>query len=122
MSKTRILLILSLVVLGLLIVLNLAGPVATGQEYSEVAREQLLEREDEWIIQFDVLNHEGKETRYAIEVLVAGQNYNEKFAVQDGARYTYIHHIPRQMAGETRLTIFKEGQDAPFEQATYYLR
>ncbi len=124
MSKLRIFYIVSLVILALLIVFTVFRPMATGGQYSEVQREQLLQTEDEWIIQFDISNREGKNTTYTINVLVAGKQYGDRFIVQDGSTYTYIHHIRRDMVGtgEVSSTIYKEGSDTPFEQATYYLK
>jgi hypothetical protein len=124
MSRLRILYVVSLVILGVLLVFTVFKPFATGEEYSEIQREQLLQSQDEWIIQFDLLNREGREAKYDVNTLVAGKQYNEQFLIQDGAVCTYIHRIPREMAGtgEVSVNIYKEGSDTPFEQITYWLK
>ncbi len=100
-------------ILALLIVFTVFRPMAVGGKYSEVARESLLETKDEWIIQFDIVNREDKDTKYNIKVLVGGRQYNEEFLVQDGGVYAYIHHIPRSLAGQVNIAIYKEGEDTP---------
>lgn len=124
MSRLRIAYIVALMVLGVLVVFTVFHPMATGGEYSEVQREQLLQAEDEWIIQFNIINHEGKDTNYTINVLVDGKRYNEEVRIPDGRIFTYIHHIPsdRVTDGEVSFVIYKEGESSPFEQVTYHLK
>ncbi len=124
MSKLKIFHILSIVILVALIGFAVFNPIATGAKYSEVQREQLFQTEDEWIIQYRIVNHEGKDTEYTIAVSVAGKQYNEQFLLEDGGKYTYTHHIRRdtEVIGEASFTISKKGEESPFEQATYYLR
>jgi len=109
-SGLRIAYVVGLVVLGVLVVFTVFRPMMTGGEYTEVQREQLLQTEDEWIIQFNIINHEGKDT-------------NENVLIRDGSMFVYIHHIPRDMVGdgEVTFTIYKEDEDTPFEQVTYHL-
>lgn len=124
MSKLRIFYILSLVILALLIVFAVFRPMAMGGNYSDVQRESLLQTKDGWILQFDIINHEGKNTKYAIQVTIAGKQYGDQFLIQDGGVYTYIQNIRRDMvgSGEASVNIYKEGSDTPFEQGTYYLK
>lgn len=124
MSKPRIFFVISLVILGVLLMFTVFRPMATGEKYSQVSSEGLLQTEDGWILQFDIMNHEGREAIYTINVSVGGEKFSERFQVQDGGVYTYIHHIPRQKVGtgEVTTTIYQEGEDAPLEQGTYYLR
>lgn len=123
MSRLKIVYILSLVILGLLIGFTVFRPMVAGKQYSEVQREQLLQAEDEWIIQFAIINHEGKDKNYTINVLIDGEQYSEAILVQDGGTFTYIHHIypDRATKGEVSLAIYKEGEATPFEEAAYYL-
>ena len=93
-------------------------------EYGEVQREQLLQTEDEWIIQFDIINHEGKDQNYTISVVIDGKPYSQKVLIRDGKMFTYIQHIrhDRVTEGIVSFTICKEGEETPFEQTTYYLK
>ena len=123
MPKFRIVYIVSLLILGMLVVFTIFRPMATGEQYSEVARESLLQTENEYIIQFDIINHEGKETDYTITALIDGEQYTHAVSIKDGRKFTYIHHIyPDQLTeDDVSFTIYKEGEDSPFEQITYYI-
>jgi len=124
MSKLRVFYIVSLVILGVLLVFTVFKPMATGGEYSEVQRAQLLEKENGWIIEFDIINHEGKDTNYLIEVLVDGKSYTEKVLIPEDRMFTYIHHIYRARLSEGKVcfVIYKEAEDTPFEEVTYHLK
>ena len=124
MPKLRIIYIASLVILGVLVVFTVFRPMATGGEYSEVQGTQLLEREDQWIVEFDIINREGKDTSYIIEVLSDGKLYTESVLLRDGKMFTYIHHFyPDGLTdNEVRFTVYKDGEATPVEQATYFLR
>ena len=124
MPKLRIIYIVSLVILGVLVAFTVFRPMATGEEYSEVQRAQLLEREDQWIIEFDIINQEGKDTSYTIKVLTDGKLYTESVLIKDEGMFTYIHHFypDRLTNNEVRFAVYKEGESTPVEQATYFLR
>ena len=124
MSRLRIVYIASLVILGVLVAVTVFQPMVTGGKYSEVQREQLLQTEDEWIIRFDIINHEGIDQEYTITVVIDGKPYSQKVLVRDGKMFTYIRHIryDRVTEGIVSFTICKEGEATPIEQATYYLK
>ncbi len=124
MSKLRAFYIISLMILGVLLVLTVFRPMASGSEYSGVQRVQLLEREDQWIIEFDIINQEGKDTSYTIKVLTDGKLYIESVLIRDGGMFTYIHHFypDRLTNNEVNFAVYKEGESTPVEQATYFLR
>jgi len=124
MPKLRIIYIVSLVILGVLVAFTVFRPMATGEEYSEVQRAQLLEREDQWIIEFDIINREGKDMSYTIKVVSDGKSYTESILVRDGGMFTYIHHFypERLTKKEVSFAVYREGESTPIEQATYYLK
>ena len=124
MARLKIVYILMVVILAVLIAFTVFKPMSATGKYSEVQREQLLQAKDEWIVQFDIINREDKDTLYTINVSLAGKQYNEDFLVQNGGIFTYIHHIRRDVAGtsEVDFTVYKKGDDAYLKQATYYLR
>ena len=124
MPKLRIIYILSLVMLAVLTIFTIFQPMATAGKYSEMQRERLLETESEWIVQFAIINYEGKDQNYTINALVGEKSYTDTVLIQDGGRYSYIHHIRRDMLtdGEVSFAIHKEGEADPFEQATYHLK
>ena len=124
MSRLRIIYIASLVVLAVLIIITVFRPIATIGGYNAMQRVQLLQTENEWIIQFDLINHEGKEQHYTISVLADGKQYTEDVSLLDGRIFTYIHRIRHDSAGNGDVTfaIYKEGETDPFNQVTYYLK
>ncbi len=124
MLKLRIIYIASLIILGVLIVFAVLRPMSTGREYSEVQQAQLLEKEDQWIIEFNIINREGKDANYTIKVLTDGKQYTQSVLIKDGRMFTYIHHFyPERLTNnEVSFAVYKEGESTPIEQATYFLR
>lgn len=124
MSKLRIIYIVSLVILVVLIAFTVFRPMATGDKYSEVQKEQLLETESEWIIQFDIINHEERDQNYTINILVGEKSYTDSVLIRDGAKFSYIYHFRPDLEtdGDVSFAIYKEGEATPFEQATYHLK
>ena len=124
MAKLRIIYVASLVILAVLIGFTVFRPMAMGNKYTEVQKEQLLQTESEWIIQFVIINHEGRDQNYTINVLVDEQLYTESVLIRDGRRFSYIHRIRRDKItdGDVSFAIYKESEATPFEQATYHLK
>jgi len=89
--KLRIFYILSLVLLGVLIAFAVFRPMATGDGYSEVSREHLLQEGSMYVVEFDILNHEGKDQRYTINVVIDEYRYSEDILIPDSRAYTYAH-------------------------------
>jgi hypothetical protein len=123
MSKLRLFYIASLVILGVLLVFAVFRPLATGSEYSEVQREQLLQTENGYIIQFAIINHEGDDGQYTINVSFDNYQFSQDVLIPDGEMFIYAHHIHKDQITEenVNLAIYKEGEPTPFEQVTYYL-
>lgn len=124
MSRLRIIYIISLVILAVLIGFTVFHPMVTGKKYSEIQREQLLQTESEWIIQFDIINHEGRDQNYIINILVSEKSYTDSVLIRDGAKFSYIYHFRPDLETDedVRFAIYKEGEATPFEQATYHLK
>ena len=98
--------------------------MVTGEEYSEVLRAQLLEREDRWIIELHIFNHEAQDTNYTINVLFDEELCTESIGIRPGGLFKYSHHISRDRINqgkEVSVAVYKEDEATPFEQATYYL-
>ncbi len=122
--KFKLIYIASLVILGALTAFTVFQPMATSGEYSEVQRAQLLEREGQWIIEFDIINREGEDMSYTIKVLADGKIYTEGVLIREGGIFTYIHHFypDRLTNNEVSFAVYKEGESTPVEQVTYFLR
>lgn len=126
MSKLRLVYIVSLVILGVLLAVMLWHPFSQAgeQRYSEVGRESVIQRDDQWIIQFDIVNREGKDQNYIINISANGYSDRQVVLVRDGAIFTYIHHVYPETVKETgkfNLSVYKEGESTPFEETTYYV-
>ena len=125
MSKLRIFYIFSLVILGVLVAVTVFQPTASGATYSRVQGEQLLEKDDQWIIEFHILNNEGQDTNYKINVLADGDNLStDAITIRSGRVFKYIVHIYKDNLdkGEVSLVIYKGSETTPFEYITYYLK
>lgn len=123
MSRLSVFLILSLVILGVLLVVTVFHPMATGREYTLVQREHLLEKDDQWLIELHILNHEDEDTNYTINILVDGELCTDTIPIRSGRVFKYVAHIYKDGLDnrEVFLEIYKEGEDTPVEQTTYYL-
>jgi len=122
LSRPRLVFIFSIIVL-------VAVSVATfffippSQGLTESKRVHIIEGEEEWILQCDLINHQEKALNYDIHVTVDDTIYRDSTIVLPGKTYTYIHHIyPQQLdKGEVTLALYQDNSTRPIEQATYYL-
>ncbi len=123
MLKFRIIYIVSLAILGTVIGFIAFQHAVTDGEYSTVLREGVLQTEDQWIIEFDILNHEGIDQNYIISVVVNGDRYSENVPIPAGKMYTFIYHVYRDQVkeGKAHVAIYKEGVATPFEECTFYI-
>ncbi len=122
MSRLRLIFVLSLVVLaGVLIAIIYFIP--SGQSYTESKRVQIIEGENEWILQYDIINDEEREIKYTISITIDDVAYSDSTVLKPGKTYTYIHHIyPQQLEeGKVTFALYEEGKAEPIEQVTYYI-
>ncbi len=125
MPKLRIIYTAALVILGVILVFTVFRPMVTGEKFSEVSRESIVQSEDQWIIQFDIINREGKYANYIINWSTGGETYSSKTVlIENGRTFTNIHHVyPETMKeGKVHLIIWKEGEISLFKETTYYLK
>ncbi|MFC2034497.1 hypothetical protein ACFLTT_03770 [Chloroflexota bacterium] len=122
--RIKVFYIASLVLLAILVIFVIFQPLERSSGYSEVQQEQLLQTNSEWIIQFDILNHEGKRQDYTINVLVNGKEYTEDVSIGDGKAYSFIYHIQRDTVGDSpiKFDVYAQGKENPIEQVTYHLK
>ncbi|MFC2059236.1 hypothetical protein ACFLTS_06350 [Chloroflexota bacterium] len=95
------------------------------KEGREVQRDQLLEKDNEWIIQFDLINNEDEDINHTINLYLNTELYNTMpVLVRTGRTFTYIRHIYREISqgGAVIFAVYKEGQSAPFEETTYFVK
>ena len=122
MSRLRLIFVLSLLVLaGVFVAIIYFIP--SGKSYTESTRARIIVGENEWILQYDIVNGQAKDIRYTISVSVDGAVYTDSTVVRPGKTYTYIHHIyPEQLKeGKVTLTLYEGDKTEPVEQVTYHL-
>jgi len=124
MSKVNIFYIISLMILVVLIGIIAFQSVTADINYSTVTRESLLQTNDGYIVEFDIINHEGEDMNYTIDVLTGDTRYTDDILVLAGRIFTYGHIVyPDRIGdGDVIFTIYKEGEDTPFEEITYHLK
>ncbi len=82
---------------------------------------QIIEGDEEWILQCDITNNQGRAIDYAFSVTVDDVVHQDSTTVEQGQTYTFIHHIyPGQLvAGEVTFTLREKGKAEPIEQVAY---
>jgi uncharacterized membrane protein len=120
--RLRLIFILSLIVLAGLFV-SIVYFLPSREDYTETKRVHIIEAENEWILQCDIINREDRDIEYTIVVTVDDIVYTDGTVVKPGKSYTYIHHIyPQQVQeGEVSFALYQEGKSEPIEQATFHL-
>lgn len=113
-------LILALVVLASLTVLR---PMVKGAEYTEVRRDNLLKTANEWVIQFDIKNNEGRDQQYNLQATVNGNVHYESVLVLANRVFTYIYHVPQNgmTSDEVSFAVYRQGENVPIKQVSYRL-
>ena len=122
LSKLRLIFVLSLIILAGVFIATVYF-IPSSQSDTESKRVQIIEGENEWILQYDIINNEERDTKYTIYVTIDDAVYKDSTMVKPGKRYTYIHHIyPQQLVkGMVTFALYEEGKAKPVEQATYYI-
>ena len=97
--------------------------IPSGQSYTESKRAQIIQGENEWILQYDIINGGKRDLKYTIYVTVDNVAYSDSTVVKPGKRYTYIHHIyPHQLEeGKVTFVLYEEDKATPVEQVTYHI-
>ena len=125
MSKLKVIYFVSLVILVVLMAFTVFRPMVVPEKFSTVSWESIIQGEDEWIIQFDIINREGEVRHYIIEWSIGGEIYNSQVArIENERTFTIIHHIYPETVkeGKVHITVRKEGDATAFEECTYYIR
>lgn len=123
--KLKIVFIVSLVLLGVLLAFTVFQPITSGGEFSTVASESIIKRENEWVIVINIINKADESTVYSIAWSTGGTIYNSKdVLIKSGRTFTDMHHVYPETAtdGKIDLTICKGDDPTPIEQSTYYVK
>jgi hypothetical protein len=124
MTIPKIALIFSLILLGGLMIAVFVPRLATGRNYSVVARDHIIQQSDGYLIQFDILNDEGQDTTYTITIVDGDYKYSEDVTISDGRMFTFGHHLYAgdSRAGVVNLVVRKVGQATALADINYYLK
>jgi len=120
----RVIYLASLVILGVLTTFTVFRPMVTGGEYSMVQRAHFLEREDRWVIEFHIFNHEAEDTTYNTTVALDEELSTDSFRLRQGELFKCSYHISREEINygkKVSVTVCKEGEATPIDEATYFL-
>ena len=122
MSRLRVIFVLSLVILAGVFIATIYF-IPSGQSYTESKKAHIIAGENEWILEYDIVNNEERDIEYTILVTVDDAAYKDSTVVKPGKAYTYIHHIyPQQLEeGKVTFALYQEWKAEPIEQVTYYL-
>ncbi len=120
MSRLRSVFIVSLVILAAIFISTMLF-IPSGKNLEESNRVQIIEGDEEWILQCDITNNQGRAIDYAFSVTVDDVVHQDSTTVEQGQTYTFIHHIyPGQLvAGEVTFTLREKGKAEPIEQVAY---
>ena len=64
-------------------------PMTSGEKFSTVSRESIIQTKDEYILQFNIVNREGKDSNYIINWSTGGETYSERVLIEDGTSLLY---------------------------------
>lgn len=119
-SKLRLIFILSLVVLAGVFIATISF-ISPGQDFDNSSKVQIIDGENEWILQYDVLNSGQKDATYSIQVTIDSEVYKISTIVEQGKSYSYIHHVypERLLSNEINFVVYQEGINEPIENVTY---
>lgn len=122
--RFKLIYVVSLTILGLLVGLAMVRPAATSSEYSAVARESVVKTGSGYVVQLNIINHEGRVTVYTVKESYGDYHYENTVQIDKGATYSYKHVVGASLlnGGALKLAVHKEGQTAPFEELVYYLK
>ena len=123
-SKSKLALLCSLAILGVLLGFTVLKPVLAGDSrYTEVYRGQLLEKGDEWIVELHLKNPGSGDQEYSIGTNAGGEYTREPVIVKAGSSYRYIYHLKKaSLTGATvNFDIYRANDAEPFERVTYSL-
>lgn len=123
----KIIYLASLLVLGGLLTALVVSLMTSGARSSEVQREQLIEGDDGWILQFDIVNRDAVPAEYDISVTLDGQAVGgDGVSIIGGGKYSYIYHLQRSRlpsgVGELGFRVFKNSAPEPVENGTFFLK
>ena len=122
MGRIRLIFVLSLVILAVVFVTTILC-LPSEEDYIESKKFQIISGENEWILEYNIINIEAREIKYAIVVDIDGTVYKDSIVVKPQKVYTYIHHIYRHHLerGEVTFTLYEDGKAEPVEQVTYHI-
>jgi hypothetical protein len=124
MKNLKIIFIVLLVILGALVVITFIPRASTGKTYTEVARDHVIQQDSGYLVQFDIINHEGLDVTYTVKITLDNNGYGEEVNVPDGYTHTYGHYIypDKLTSGIVNLVVTKAGELSPVANINYHLK
>ncbi|MCL5935441.1 MAG: hypothetical protein M1543_02980, partial [Firmicutes bacterium] len=101
----KIVYIFSLAALGVLLILTVFMPMATGKEYSTVQKEQVTKTKEGWLVKFELVNGDKEQQSFTFqEMLGDGESYRGSVAIPGGGAYTFINQVYAKDVTEGKVT------------------
>lgn len=125
LPPAKIVYVFSLAALGVLLLLTVFMPLATGKEYSTVQKEQVTKTQEGWLVKFELVNAEKGLQSFTIqEILGDRETYRGAVTIPGGGAYTFINRVYAKDAtgGKVTYNIYKKSETEPFERLTYHLK
>ncbi len=122
LSRLKLIFISSLVVLAAVFIATIYL-IPSVLDLAESKNIQIIDGQQQWILQYDIVNDQQDDTSYTIEVIIDGVVFTDSTVVEPGRTYTYIRRIdPGKVSrGEVSLTLSRGDMATPVEQVTYYI-
>ena len=122
LSRLKLIFISSLVILAAVFIATIYL-IPSVLDLAESKNIQIIDGQQQWILQYDIVNDQQNETSYTIEIIIDGVVFTDSTVVEPGRTYTYIRRIdPGQVSmGEVSLTLYQGDMATPVEQVTYYI-
>ncbi len=122
MSRLRLIFVLSLIILSAVFVSTIYF-IPSGQDDIASKRARIIAAEEQWILQYDIINNKDRDIKYTIHVTIDDVAYRDSAVVKPGKTYTYIRQISPQelVEGKVTFTLYEEGKSEPVEEVTYHI-
>jgi hypothetical protein len=101
----------------------LRGQAQEAAPLSDAGKIKIIAQTDEWIVQYDLMNHGPEASLYSFEVSSTSPLHTSTAFVDRGKGFVFIYHIyPREVpSGSVRLTVRRGAEIEPLDDVTLHL-
>lgn len=132
MLNLRALHVVSCLVLGALVVITLGSPLFLPMMQQQFAKQdlltmvgklQIIERTDQWILQYNILNPGDKEQIYSFEITADSKVNTQSVSLAPKQTFQFIYHLYPALLhdGGVRFVLWKAAEQQPMEDLLLHL-